>query len=129
MKPIHILSIVIVLLHLLITVPHGLAHGELQIQMSLWQNLYILIVINLLPLVAAVLIWRRKRLGFKLLLISMAGSFLFGLFYHFIAAGPDNVASVAGHPSAHTFQITAVLLAVSEAAGVVAGIMGLTRQS
>lgn len=129
MKSIHILSILIVLLHLVITVPHGLAHGNLQIQMSTWQNVYILTVINLLPLVAAVLIWRRKRLGFTLLIVSMIGSFLFGVFYHFIAAGPDNVASVPAHPWSHTFQLTAVLLAVSEAAGVIAGFVGLSRQN
>ena len=129
MRPIQTLSIVIVLLHLLITVPHGLAHGNLQIEMNTWQNVYILTVINILPLVAAILIWRRKRLGFTLLMISMAGSFLFGVFYHFIAAGPDNVAAVPDHPWTHTFQLTALLLAMSEAAGVLAGFVGLSRSS
>ena len=129
MKSIHLWSVLIVLLHLLITIPHGLAHGELRIEMSTWQNVYILTVINILPLVAAVLIWRRKRLGFTLLLISMVGSLLFGLAYHFIAAGPDNVAFVPPHPWTHTFRLTAVLLAVSEVAGIVAGAVGLSRQT
>jgi hypothetical protein len=124
LKRIHVLGIAIVVLHALITIPHGLVHSNLHIQMNLWQNIYILVVINLLPLLAAVLIWRRKRLGFLVLLFSMAGSFVFGAFYHFVAAGPDNVASLTSHPWTHTFQWTAILLAVSEAAGFFIGLRG-----
>ena len=128
MRRIDILSIAIVVLHALITVPHGMAHSNLGIRMNLWQNLYILVVINILPLLAAVLIWRRRRTGFLILLFSMAGSFLFGVCYHFIAAGPDNVASLPVDPSTHTFQLTAVLLALSEAAGFVLGLAGFSRR-
>jgi len=124
LERIRALGIAIVVLHALITIPHGIAHSNLNIQMNSWQNIYILVVINLLPLVALVLIWRRKRPGFLILLFSMAGSFLFGGFYHFVAAGPDNVASLASHPWTHTFQWTAVLLAVSEAAGFFIGLRG-----
>ena len=124
MKRIHLLGIAIVVLHALIVIPHGMAHSNLHIDMNRWQNVYILVVINLLPLLAAVLIWRRKRIGFLLLLLSMAGSFLFGGFYHFIAAGPDNVASLTAHPWTHTFQWTAVLLALSEATGFFIGLAG-----
>lgn len=128
MKRIHVLGIAIVVLHALIVIPHGMAHSNLHINMNRWQKIYILVVINLLPLLAAVLIWRRKRIGFLLLLFSMAGSFLFGGFYHFIAAGPDNVASVMSHPWANTFQWTAVLLAVSEATGFFIGLAGSYRR-
>ena len=124
MKRIHALGIAIVVLHAIVTIPHGMAHSNLHIQMNLWQNVYILVVINLLPLLAAVLIWRRKRIGFLLLLFSMAGSFLFGGFYHFVGAGPDNVASLTSHPWTRTFQWTAVLLAMSEAAGVFIALRG-----
>ena len=125
MKRIHILGIAIVILHVLVNIPHGMAHSNLHIQMSLWQNVYILVVIVILPLVAAVLIWRRKRSGFLLLLFSMAGSFLFGVFYHFIAAGPDNVASLTAHPWTNTFIWSAYLLAITEAAGFFIGLAGL----
>ena len=124
LKRIHILGIAIVILHALINIPHGIAHSNLHIQMDLWQNVYILAVIILLPLLAAVLIWRRKRTGFLLLLLSMAGSFLFGVFYHFIAAGPDNVASLTSHPWTHTFQWSAYLLALTEATGFLIGLAG-----
>jgi len=124
LKRIRVLGISIIILHVLITIPHGIAHSNLHIQMNLWQNIYILLVINLLPLLAAVLIWRRKRIGFLLLLFSMAGSFLFGVFYHFIAAGPDNVASLTLHPWSNTFKWSAYLLALTEAAGFFIGLAG-----
>ena len=127
MKSLRILAILIVLLHLVVSFPHGMAHSELHIEMQLWQNLYIWLIITLLPLVAAVLIWKRRRAGFLLLLLSMAGSFLFGVFYHFIAAGSDNVATLPAHAASGTFRLTAVLLALIEAAGFVIGLLGWRR--
>jgi hypothetical protein len=129
MKSIHRLAIAIVLLHFAVSVPHGIAHSDLHIQMQLWQNVYIWVIITLLPLVAAGLIWKRRRAGFLLLLLSMAGSFLFGVFYHFIAAGPDNAATLPAHAATRTFQLTAVLLALIEAAGFVIGLLGWRRSS
>jgi hypothetical protein len=121
------MAIGLVLLHALIVVPHGYSHTVLQINMNTWQNLYILLVINLLPLVSAVMIWRRSRLGYLLLLISMFGALVFGCYYHFVAAGPDNVGSVGTHPWSSTFQLTAVLLAVVELAGAITGFLGYQR--
>ena len=125
MKMARFLGILVVIVHALVVVPHGVAHNILHIEMNLWQNVYILVVINLLPIVAAVLIWRRKKLGFLLLLLSMAGSFVFGLFYHFIAAGPDNVSSLGPYPWSNTFLWSAVLLAILEAAGTIVGYLGM----
>src|SRR5262245_49991142 len=118
----------IVLLHLLIVVPHGVAHSHLQIQMSQWQNVFILIVINLLPLVAALLIWKRPQAGYLLLMLSMAGSLLFGVYYHFITSGADNAMTLPDHPWSHTFQWTAVLLAITELTGIVIGVLGLRNK-
>ena len=120
-------AIVIVFLHFVVSIPHGMAHSELHIQMQLWQNVYIWLIITILPFVAAILIWKRRRAGFLLLLLSMAGSFLFGVFYHFIAAGSDNVATLPAHSATGTFKLTAVLLALTEAAGFVIGLLGWRR--
>jgi len=127
MKSIRALAIAVVLLHLAVSIPHGMAHSELHIPMQLWQNVYIWLVITLLPLVAAVLIWKRRRAGFLLLLLSMAGSFLFGVFYHFIAAGPDNATTLPAHAATRTFQLTALLIALTEAAGFIIGLLGWLR--
>ena len=117
-------GILLVILHIVIQVPHGIAHNMLHIEMSRWQSLYILIVINLLPIVAAIMVWRRKRSGFLLLLLSMAASFVFGVFYHFIASGPDNVNSLGIHPWSNTFLWSAIFLALVEAAGAFIGLTG-----
>lgn len=97
--------------------------------MSPWQNAYIFLVIVAAPVIAGILIWRGTRVGFQLLAVSMLGSLLFGGYYHFIASGPDNVASLMDHTWSFPFQITAALLAVTEAAGFVIGLLGARKQS
>jgi hypothetical protein len=121
------ISAVIVVLHLLISIPHGSAHSELHIRLAQWQSAYILLVITVLPFVALMVMWKARRVGFLLLLVSMAASFIFGVFYHFIAVGPDNINSLPAQPSAHTFQWTAIALALIEAAGFLAGLIGWSR--
>jgi hypothetical protein len=51
-------------------------------------------------------------------------------YYHFVLAGADNVSTVGRHAMrswAQLFQVSALLLALVELAGVVAGIVGLRR--
>jgi hypothetical protein len=122
------LSIAIIALHAVVTTMHGAAHNTLNIVMNGWQNAYIFVVIVLLPLVAGYLIWKRARGGYLILFLSMLGALVFGGYYHFVLAGADNVATVAHHAYrswAQLFQVSAVLLALVELAGVVAGIVGL----
>ena len=120
-------GIAIVVLHFLVSISHSVAHMNLHIEMNAWQSVYILVVIVVLPLVSAVLLRKRSRIGFWMLSSSMLGSLLFGGYYHFIAAGADNVATLGAHAWAPVFQVTAVLLALTEAAGVVTGALGLRR--
>src|SRR4029079_17080099 len=84
------LGVLVVILHAIVTIPHSIAHTNLQIAMDTWQSIYIFVVILIAPMVAAVFIWIRPRSGFALLTISMIGSFVFGVYYHFIATGSDN---------------------------------------
>lgn len=121
------LAIWIILLHVIVAGAHSLAHIELNILMNSWQNAYIFIVITLAPVVSAFLIWKRKRLGYMILLFSMVGALLFGGYYHFFAPGADNVAVVGHHATARLFQVSAVLLALNEIAGVIAGVVGLSN--
>lgn len=123
-------GVMIVALHFVVTVVHSAAHMSLHIDMNLWQTVYIFLVIVALPLLAGFLLWRRARYGFLILLCSMLGALIFGAYYHFIAAGMDNVASLASRPWSTTFQVTAVLLALTEAAGVLIGVVGvLTKRN
>jgi hypothetical protein len=121
-------GVTIVALHIVVSLVHGFAHNSLHVDMKLWENIYILTVITALPLVAGFLLWRRRRRGFFVLVFSMTGSLIFGGYYHFIAAGADNVRSLGSHTWTLPFQVTAVLLALTETAGVVTGVLGLFRK-
>ena len=122
------LAILIVILHAILTTPHSIAHSKLHIAMNTWQNIYIFLMILIAPIVAAVLIWKRRPSGFVLLTISMTGSFVFGVYYHFVASGSDNVFTLPDSPWTLTFQLTAWLLAISELAGVIVGFLGLANR-
>ena len=121
-------GVIIIALHFLVSLVHGAAHNSLHIDMELWQTVYILVVITIAPIVAGVLLWRRARIGFFLLMCSMLGALMFGGYYHFIAAGIDNVASVGSHAWGPVFRVTAVLLGVTEATGVLTGVVGLLKK-
>jgi hypothetical protein len=57
---------------------------------------------------------------------SLAGSLVFGFVNHFVIAGPDHVDHVAAQWRA-LFRGTALLLIVSEAAGVAVGLRSALR--
>src|ERR1044072_6491603 len=85
------LALLVIILHIIVIIPHSIAHTNLHIAMDTCRNINIFVVILIAPIVAAVFIWIRPRSGFALLTISMIGSFVFGVYYHFIATGSDNV--------------------------------------
>ncbi len=123
------LALVVILLHLLVVAVHGRAHRVLLISLTPNQDILVLLLFLLGPLVAALLlISRASRAGAWLLLLSMAASLAFGGYYHFLAAGPDNVGSVFPGGWGRVFQASAVLLILSEALGVGASI-ALLRKS
>ena len=120
-------GVAVVVLHILVVIPHSIAHSMMHIDMNLWQNIYIGLVILIVPVVSGILLWRSSRSGFALLVLSMTGSLLFGIYYHFVASGPDNVAFLHPHPWTQAFRVSAVLLAVVELAGVMVGQLGISR--
>ena len=111
------LVLVLILVRFAILAVHGGAHSHLNIGTSAWQKAFIAIVIFAAPLFATVLLWTRMReLGVLLLGLSLTGSFVFGISYHFLIAGPDNVQGQCHSPWCLAFQATAILLAVIEVA-------------
>jgi hypothetical protein len=128
MKTISKYSTAVVLVHLAITILHGMAHVDLHIGLSVLQKVFVVIVINVCPLIAMALLWtRRQHAGVLLLAVSMGASLLFGVWNHFVVIGPDHVAEVASGTMGRLFQVTAVLLAVVEAAGCWLGFAWLRR--
>ena len=119
---------VAVLVHLIVTVFHGQAHTRLGVGLSDFQNTYVLIVIVFAPLVAFALSFTRYfRAGVWLLLASMLGSFIFGFVYHYVIISPDHVAHLPAGEARGLFRVTAVLLLITEAFGVVVAALALRR--
>ena len=113
-------ALVLVGFHFLTVVLHSIAHEVLSVKASTAQLAFIIPVIIFAPVVAGFMLPKFGKAGAALLLVSMLGSFAFGLYYHFVADTIDHVGHVARlRPEfwSATFQVTAYLLAVSEAAG------------
>jgi len=120
------LCTIAVLAHLLVSLVHGYAHSKLGVGLSVWQNWYVLIVITVAPLVSLSLIWTRyRRVGFLLLMASMAGSLTFGAYYHYVVISPDHVSHLPPGDAQGMFRVTAVLLLVTELFGLLVGVKGL----
>jgi Na+/proline symporter len=120
------LALAIIAAHAAVVSLHAAAHQILGVEASRVQLLFIVAVIMLAPLIAALLLWKRlTATGATLLAVSMAGALLFGVYNHFVAISPDHVSHVGAMPQkfwALIFQITAALLALVEALGIWAGI-------
>ena len=112
----------IILAHLAVVIVHGISHMGAGVTLDLFGNLYVLVVIILAPLVAAILLYKVSlSSGGWLMTLSMAGSLCFGVLYHFLSAGIDNVMEVQG--SWHMlFLSSAVAVAVTELIGILWGV-------
>jgi hypothetical protein len=115
-----------VLAHLVVNILHGRAHGSLGVGLNTFQNIYVFGVILIAPLIAMLLLWTRyARMGLWLLVISMAGSLIFGAIYHYVVVSPDHVSHLPPGAAQGMFRMTAVLLIVTELFGVIVGMLGL----
>jgi hypothetical protein len=119
-------AILLILIHALVAALHGAAHVRLYVQLSLSQNIFVVVVITVLPLVAGLLIWKKRNLsGAGVLLCSMTGALFFGVYNHFVSSSPDHVSHVAVMSPAEwviVFQVTALLLVLIEASGCLIGL-------
>ena len=118
----------IVIAHTIIVALHGLAHEALPVPISLFQSLFVGIVIIFVAGLAALLLWTPfSRMGAVLLLGSMVGSLTFGLYNHFILVSADHVSRIPFTGWGILFQVTAVLLAIMEGLGIGVSIWGLKQ--
>ena len=118
----------VVVAHLIVNVLHGNAHTKLGVGLENWQQLYVIVVILLAPLVALVLTWTRlARFGVWLVLVSMLGSLVFGAVYHYVIISNDHVAHLPPGEARGLFRTTALLLAITEVFGVIVGAIGVRK--
>ena len=110
----------LILIRFAVLVVHGAAHSHLSIGVSTWQKAFIAVIIFAVPLIATMMLWTRARkLGIILLGLSLAGSLVFGVSYHFLIAGPDNALGQYHSHGGAVFPATAMLLVLIEAAGLI----------
>lgn len=127
------LGTVVVVIHEIPLVLHGIAHVQLGIYLpSVLANLYIAVVLYAAPVVAAGLLWaNRTRFGAWLLLASMAGSLAFEVYNHFLVMSEDHVSMVPAGTWGDIFRVTAVASVVTEVLAGIAAlfILGLARRT
>jgi hypothetical protein len=126
-KTLKLAALSLVGFHFLTVVLHSVAHEVLSVKATPAQLAFIVPVIILAPVLAGFVLPKFNRVGAALLSASMLGSFVFGLYYHFIADTIDHVAHVAQLRPAFwsgMFRVTAWLLLASEVLG--AAVAGLS---
>ena len=117
---------IVVVAHLIVNLLHGQAHTSLGVGLSNWQRVYVIAVILLAPLVALLFIFTRyARAGLWFLFVSMLGSLIFGACYHYVIISHDHVAHLPVGDARSMFRVTAMLLLLTEACGVVVAAIGL----
>src|SRR5437868_3522848 len=112
--------------HAAVVVIHSAAHVGSGIWMAVPATVYIWLVIIIGPL-AGWWLMRSERLvlGSTIVAACMTGALVFGGVNHFAWAGIDHVSTIPPGVWRVPFQVTAVLLAFTEAAGAVVGIVGV----
>jgi len=116
-----------VLIHLGISLVHGVAHTRANVTLSQASMLFVFAVILIGPVFG--LIVQRvalARAGAWVIAATLAGALAFGLANHFLIPGADHVSHVAG-PWRVMFGVTAALLVVTEAFGSALAVWYATR--
>jgi hypothetical protein len=116
----------LIAIHFVVVLLHSFAHQSLSVNASPAQLAFIFPVIIVAPVVAGLMLPKFEKFGTVLLIASMIGSFMFGVYYHFIAETIDHVAHVAQlqpHRWSQMFVATSYLLAISELLAAVVGVL------
>lgn len=126
------LTVAVVLVHFGLAGAHGVTHLGADVPLSAAQVLFIGVVIAAAPFLG---LWLHRRsagpVGALVIALSMAGSLLFGVAFHFVADTPDRIDRVdAGSAGswALPFGATAYAVAGLELTGTVLGLALLRRR-
>jgi membrane-bound ClpP family serine protease len=116
-------ALTMIVVHTAVAAIHGAAHAAIPILLSRDQRVFVAVFSLILPLASGALLFTNlRRAGGAILAGSMAAIFLFGLYYHFFVAGPDNFSYAHTGAWGTLFRWTAVLLALTEALAFWAGL-------
>jgi len=118
----------VVVAHLIVNIIHGQAHRNLGVGLSNWQQIYVVTVILLTPLVALAFSFTRyARAALWLLFLSLVGALIFGFCYHYVIISTDHVAHLPAGDARGIFRTTALLLVITEICGVVVATIALQK--
>jgi hypothetical protein len=128
-------GVLVALAHIIVSVLHAISHQQAEVIISDLQFAYVLSVIFVAPIAAAVMLSfnRPKKLirgGAWLLFVSMLGSLLFGFAYHIVLPSSDNIFTVMHGPSLNNaifFTSTAILLVMIDGLGSWIGAIAVRR--
>src|SRR5579862_9832333 len=113
----------LVAIHLVVTTIHGMAHLSDDVLPGPLDTAFLLLAVYILPVVAALLLWRQVEFaGAVLLALSMGAALIYGFVNHFLLPGADNVTQQVIGIWPMIFEITAVLLIPLEALGCLLGL-------
>ena len=119
---------VIAIVHLAAQASHAYGHIAADVPNTALQQVFIVVVVTLGPLVAVLVAWRRNlRLGGGLFAASMVAAFLFGYLLHFVIDSPDLHSNVIGE-HAGVFFHSALSLALIEVVGFAYGLSDALRK-
>jgi hypothetical protein len=125
-------AILVVFIHIAITVVHGILHQQVGVTLSSFQYSYVLVVTLVVPAASVPMLFVKntnfQRVGAWLMVASMFGSLVFGVFYHTLVPGSDNIFSVMHGQWGVAFRSTAILLAIVDGAGCWVGLRVLKIQ-
>ena len=130
-RTLRVTALALIAIHFAIVVMHSAAHQVLRVKATPAQLAFIVPVIIVAPVVAGFILSKFNKAGPVLLTLSMFGSLVFGVYYHFIADTIDHVAHVAHLQPAfwsQMFRLTSYLLAITELVGSAVGVMLLLGQ-
>ena len=125
-RTLRVTALALIAIHFAVVVMHSAAHQILPVEATLAQLAFIVPVIIVAPVVAGFILSKFSKAGTVLLTLSMFGSFVFGVYYHFIADTIDHVAHVAHMQPAfwsQMFRLTSYLLAITQFLGSAVGVM------
>ena len=115
-------------LHLAGTAGHGIAHSRLAVGLSPVENVFVITVILLAPLIGALLVWTRYVIpGVWLFTTAMLAAFLFGAYHHYVLVSPDHIDHLPSGPAdvQSAFITSAAVIAFLELASALYGAFSL----
>ena len=121
--------VVIAVVHLAVQATHAYSHVVADVPNTALQQAFIVVVVTLGPLAAALAALRwNLRIGAGLFAASMVASFLFGYLLHFVINSPDLHSNVVGEHGAVFFH-SALGLALIEFVGFAYGLAAALRKA